>query len=179
MQCSACKNEQLEPQELEPGLIAAVCNSCRGTLVSLMNYRFWIDRYASSASVVRGSEEENVVESESARACPKCSRLMLKYQIGPHSNHKLDLCAACDEVWLDSGEWTLLKKLDLQGKLPKIFTDAWQRNIRKQKQEHALNERYENILGTEDFSKAREFRTWLYKHPKKDSIKQYLISHQD
>lgn len=179
MQCSACKNEQLEPQELEPGLIAAVCNSCKGTLVSLMNYRFWIDRYASAATVVHEVGEEQVVESESARACPKCSRLMLKYQIGLHSNNKLDLCAACDEVWLDSGEWTLLKKLDLQGKLPKIFTDAWQRNIRKQKQEHALNERYENILGAEDFSRAREFKAWLYQHPKKDAIKQYLISHQD
>lgn len=180
MYCSNCKNTQLEPQELEPGLIAAVCNSCCGTLVSLMNYRFWADRYASSTSVVANDiDEESVVESESARACPKCSRLMLKYQIGARSDNKLDLCGACDEVWLDSGEWALLKKLDLQGKLPKIFTDAWQRNIRKQKQEISLNERYEKLLGQEDFNRALVFKEWLLQHPQREAVKQYLISHQE
>lgn len=179
MHCSSCKNSQLEPQELEPGLVAASCPSCNGALVSLMNYRFWADRYASNSSVVESANNVDITESESVHSCPKCSRLMLKYQIGPYTNHKLDLCSACDEAWLDKGEWQLLKQLDLQGKLPKIFTDAWQRNIRKQRQEIALNERYEKLLGGESFSKVKEFRDWLLQQPNKDAIKQYLISHQE
>ena len=179
MQCSNCKNVPLEPQELELNLVVAGCPSCHGALVSLMNYRFWADRYAIAGVADDAGGDIDISESESVHSCPKCSRLMMKYQIGPQSNHKLDLCSACDEAWLDKGEWQLLKTLDLQGKLPKIFTDAWQRNIRKQKQEIALNERYEKWLGQEDFSKAREFKGWLLQHPQKDAIKQYLISHQE
>ncbi len=179
MHCSTCKNTQLEPQELEPGLIVASCPSCSGALVSLMNYRFWADRYATAGGVVESANDAQANESESVHSCPKCSRLMMKYQIGPQTQHKLDLCSACDEAWLDKGEWQLLKRLDLQGKLPKVFTDAWQRNVRKQRQEIALNERYEKLLGEESFSRVKEFRDWLLQQPNKDAIKQYLISHQE
>lgn len=179
MHCSTCKSTQLEPQELEPGLVAASCPSCNGALVSLMSYRFWADRYATVSVAEESANDTEIGESESVHSCPKCSRLMVKYQIGPQTHNKLDLCSACDEAWLDKGEWQLLKCLDLQGKLPKIFTDAWQRNIRKQRQEITLNERYEKLLGEESFSRVKEFRDWLLQQPNKDAIKQYLISHQE
>ncbi|WP_052417647.1 TFIIB-type zinc ribbon-containing protein [Cellvibrio mixtus] len=179
MHCSTCKNIPLEPQELEPGLIVASCPSCNGVLVSLMNYRFWADRYTTAGITVESANDDEANESESVHSCPKCSRLMVKYQIGSQTQHKLDLCRACDEAWLDKGEWQLLKRLDLQGKLPKVFTDAWQRNIRKQRQEAALNERYEKLLGEESFFRVKEFRNWLLQQPNKDAIKQYLISHQE
>jgi Zn-finger nucleic acid-binding protein len=138
-----------------------------------MNYRFWVDHSVSSAEATENVDVPD--ELPGVRSCPKCSRLMTKYQMGAASQHKLDLCGACDEAWLDKGEWQLLKQLDLQGKLPKIFTDAWQRNIRKQRQEAVLQERYENLLGEADFSKVNEFRLWLYQQPQKDAIKQFLV----
>ncbi len=177
MQCTQCKTQHLEPDELEPGLIAAVCPQCQGALLSLMNYRFWADRHTITTDVAANADE--IAEVESVHSCPKCSRLMTKYQIGASTSHKLDLCGACDEAWLDKGEWQLLKTLDLHGKLPKIFTDAWQRNIRKQRQEIALNERYEKLLGEESFTKAHEFKTWLYQQPNKDLIKQFLVISPD
>lgn len=174
MLCAHCPNARLEPRELSPGLVAAVCPGCEGSLLSLMNYRFWVDRYGSAAAPEQEDHTAEVAESESVNSCPKCRRLMTKYQIGQGTDHKLDLCAACDEAWLDKGEWQLLARLDLQGKLPKIFTDAWQRNIRKQRQEQALNERYEKLLGAEVFSKVSEFKKWLYNEQQCDAIKQYL-----
>lgn len=173
MHCVSCKNIHLEPKELEPGLIAAVCPNCSGTLVSLMNYRFWVDNMG--AAFVKPSVSVEVPdEVPGVRSCPKCTRLMTKYQMGAASEHKLDLCSSCDEAWLDQGEWQLLKQLDLHGKLPKIFTDAWQRNIRKVRQEQALQERYEKLLGIEDFAKLNEFKQWLYQHPQKEHIKQFI-----
>lgn len=177
MYCSSCKSTQLEPKELEPGLVAATCSSCHGALVPLMNYRFWLDSYADPSPPIDSANDIDITESESVHSCPKCSRLMMKYQIGPQTSRKLDLCAACDEAWLDKGEWQLLKQLDLHSKLPKIFTDAWQRNIRKQKQEIALNDRYEKLLSEDVFAKAKEFKVWLQQQANKDAIKQYLISH--
>lgn len=174
MHCVTCKNSTLEPKELEPGLIAASCLSCEGTLISLMNYRYWLDKFPTTASDRSVELNDTAPPFTSVRACPKCSRLMTRYQVGATTDHQLDLCASCDEAWLDKGEWQLLNRLDLQGKLPKIFTDAWQRNIRKAKQEAALHERYEKLIGSEDFAKASEFKRWVYQHPQRETIKQFL-----
>lgn len=40
MLCTQCKTTQMEPKELEQGLVVSACPSCHGTLVSLMNYRY-------------------------------------------------------------------------------------------------------------------------------------------
>lgn len=101
---------------------------------------------------------------------------MTKFQIGHQSNQKLDLCTGCDEAWLDKGEWQLLKQLDLYNKLPKIFTDAWQRNIRIKRKEIALDERHEKLLGKDNFLKVKEFKQWLHEQPNAELIKQYLIT---
>ena len=178
MDCPQCKGYQLEPKELEPGLVAGSCTKCQGALVSLMNYRFWADQQEPAETKV----EEAVIESEDnnkAQVCPKCTKLMTKFQIGTGSSNRLDLCTGCDEAWLDKGEWKLLKQLDLADKLPKIFTDAWQRNIRLERQEKIHKQRYEKLLGVEDFSRLDEFKQWLDLHPEKGQIKQYLITNLD
>jgi Zn-finger nucleic acid-binding protein len=179
MKCPQCKGYELEPKELEPGLIVGACSKCSGTLISLMNYRFWADQQ------VHGSEatsSEDVVEAEDnskAQVCPKCSKLMTKFQIGVDASNRLDMCNGCDEAWLDKGEWQLLKKFDLADKLPKIFTDAWQRNIRIERQEKLHKKRYQNLLGAEDFSTLDTFKRWLDQHPERETIKQYLITNMD
>jgi Zn-finger nucleic acid-binding protein len=179
MNCLCCKNIVLEPRELEQGLLVAGCPNCEGTLITLMNYRYWMDK--NGDATVRELHDASDISMDvpvvvaSARSCPKCSRLMTKYQIGATTDHQLDLCGSCDEAWLDKGEWQLLKALDLYGKLPKIFTDAWQRNIRKARQEASLQERYEKLIGVDDFAKAKEFKSWVYKHPHKEAIKQFLV----
>tara|TARA_R110001592_G_scaffold103298_2_gene291158 strand:- start:22288 stop:22824 length:537 start_codon:yes stop_codon:yes gene_type:complete len=178
MKCPQCKGYELEPKELEPGLIVGSCSKCNGTLVSLLNYRFWADQQKHDTT----ESSDEIVETEDnskAQVCPKCSKLMTKFQIGSEASNRLDLCTGCDEAWLDKGEWKLLKQLDLADKLPKIFTDAWQRNIRLQRQEKLHKQRYENLLGADDFSKLDNFKQWLDQHPDKAQIKQYLITNLD
>ncbi|TQV75990.1 hypothetical protein FKG94_15380 [Exilibacterium tricleocarpae] len=172
MNCPQCKGYRLAPRELEPGLIAAGCSKCEGVLISLLNYRYWADYKRFSGP--DGDEEIIAEDNEKAQLCPKCHRIMAKYRIGIEASNKIDLCANCDEAWLDSGEWSLLKRLDLQDKLPKIFTDAWQANIRKLRQTQQQKARYQNILG-DDFERVEEFKSWLEAHVEADKIKQYLL----
>jgi len=184
MNCPQCKGYQLEPKELEPGLVAGSCSKCQGALVSLMNYRFWADQQGSTEECADGGaiQETEVIEVEDnkkAKVCPKCAKLMTKFQIGGNSSNRLDLCTGCDETWLDSGEWKLLKQMYLADKLPKIFTDAWQRNIRLERQEKIHKSRYEKLLGEADFVKLDAFKQWLDQHPEKGQIKQYLITNLD
>lgn len=174
MDCPKCKGYTLEPTEIELGLIAGECEKCKGNLLPLMNYRFWIDQVGST-----GLEKEPLPvaeDNEQAIGCPKCSRLMSKFKIGTETTHRIDVCNGCDEAWLDQGEWRLLRHLDLHDKLPKIFTEAWQRNIRIKRQKDFIATKYTDLLGAEDFTKLVDFKQWLDAHEKKEQIKQYLIT---
>lgn len=174
MDCPQCKGYKLEPYELEVGLLACRCSKCEGALLPLMNYRFWADH---SADAVEVPDADTVTEDNTqAKQCPKCARLMTKFKVGFESENKIELCTGCDEAWLDSGEWKLLKALELHDKLPKIFTDAWQRNIRVRQQQESLKTSYQKRLGSEVFSKADEFKTWLDDQSGRSEILQYLTT---
>lgn len=181
MLCPQCKGYHLEPKQLENGLIAAGCIKCGGALLSLNNYRFWSDNQAKEAvDKVSVDPITDLAEGdEKAKSCPKCSRIMSKFKIGLKTANKLDLCTHCDEAWLDKGEWRLLKQLELHGQLPKIFTDSWQRELRKESMQNLVKKRYVDMMGESDFDKVQVFKDWLHQHPNKEEIKQYLIISYD
>lgn len=173
MKCPQCNGFELEPHEVEEGLVGAKCAQCSGALLSLLNYRYWCK--ATHVVEINNTHVHGVEDNHHALVCPKCSRLMIKYKIGPQHENRIDLCANCDEVWFDKNEWELLKDLGYHDDLPNIFTDAWQRDIRRQRQAQVQQERYEKLIGKEDFEKIKDFKTWLDANQHKESIKQYLL----
>ena len=175
MQCPRCKSGELVPSEVERGLVGAGCESCHGVLISLINYRFWLDHH-SPEDIRHDDSDVEVDESQQAKLCPKCSKLMVKYRIGLESTNRVELCSHCDEAWLDSGEWALLKRLDVLDHLPDIFTEAWQRNIRMKKQQAKWDEHFSNLIGEDDFSKVKAFKSWLDSHDKAADIKHFLLT---
>ncbi|MFT5611914.1 MAG: Zn-finger nucleic acid-binding protein [Arenicella sp.] len=54
--------------------------------------------------------------------CPVSGRLMTKYRISKDIDHRLDLSPTASVIWMDKGEWGLLKEKGLAGKLNQIFT---------------------------------------------------------
>lgn len=175
MKCPKCKTVKLQPTRLEEDLPVMGCPSCDGILVSLLYYRDWAERSTlpmDVETVELAIAEEN--DTKAAMTCPKCARLMTKYQITGGQANRLDVCSSCDEAWIDSGEWTLLKSLELAKDLPRIFTDSWQKKIRKQTTEKQRYERLESIVGPEDAQRAREFREWLDGKSNKSTIVHYI-----
>ncbi|GAA3924599.1 hypothetical protein [Litoribacillus peritrichatus] len=178
MRCPQCHGHDLEPKQLENGLIAAGCQKCEGAMLSLINYRFWSENHQEiteekvNVDVMEQADEQH----EKAQVCPKCSRLMTKFRIDLSTAQQLDLCTHCDEAWLDKGEWRLLKQLELHGQLPKIFTDAWQRKLRIQRMQNVVKQRYIAMIGEDRFQQVDDFKQWLDQQPEKDEIKQYLIT---
>ncbi len=180
MKCPACHGSDLEPKQLEQGLVAASCTQCEGALLSLINYRFWAEHAGQDVSD-DGSEESATPEvvEEKALVCPKCARLMTKFKIGLMTDRQLDLCSHCDEAWLDHGEWRILKQLELHGQLPKIFTESWQRGIRKERMYNLVKQRYIDMIGEDDFERVETFKQWLDQHESKEDIKQFLVTSYD
>ena len=171
MHCPHCKTEDLKATKLEDGLPAYGCSRCEGALVSLLYYRDWVERTGGKEPP---EESQGAAPAVEARDSLKCKRLMSKFNISGCSSNRVDLCGSCDEAWLDGGEWELLKALQLNNSLPSVFTDAWQRKVRKQRSDAKRQERFTRILGETDVSRAEEVRQWLVNHPKRQELLFYL-----
>ncbi|WAJ37567.1 zf-TFIIB domain-containing protein [Pseudomonas sp. GOM7] len=174
MHCPACRTTRLQPAKLEDGLLGHGCPQCAGTLVSLLHYRDWAERQPEQENPSALTAEEVVSETSHALSCPKCAKLMSKFQISGTRANRLDLCGSCDEAWLDSGEWQLLKALELSQRMPAIFTEAWQRQVRQQASEQARRERFSRIAGEEAIARADDIRAWLKDHPQRRELLFYI-----
>ncbi len=179
MHCPNCKDIDLSPVEVEKGLIGAGCAKCSGVLLSLIQYRYWADHFHPEESDTKPSGTVAVEDSKGAKFCPKCSKIMTKYRVDYETENRIELCSHCDEAWLDSGEWQLLKTLDVAQHLPEVFTNAWQKKIRAERQHAHWKKHYSETLGKDTFQKVDEFKQWLDSQPKASEIKHYLTTNFD
>lgn len=179
MKCPLCKSTDLGPVEIERGLIGAGCSQCRGVLLSLIQYRYWVDHFHPDITSDESSDSAIAEDTAGAKICPKCGKLMTKYKIDAGASNRIELCGHCDEAWLDAGEWQLLKKLDVADHLPEVFTDSWQKKIRAERQRAHWQKHNKELLGDEAFAKVDEFKQWLDKQANSSEIKHYLTTNFD
>src|SRR4030095_9942753 len=104
MKCPRCKVSALEPTMIEQYLPAMGCNTCHGSLVSLLYYRHWAETQNVPSERPPLPSAVETVDTTKAIMCPKCSRLMTKYKLTGGVKNRVDVCATCDEAWLDGGE---------------------------------------------------------------------------
>jgi Zn-finger nucleic acid-binding protein len=153
------------------------CDTCHGSLVSLLYYRHWAETQKlatppESAAPTAGPVATS--DSTSALVCPKCVRVMAKFKLTGTVANRVDVCATCDEAWLDGGEWELLEALQLSHELPAILTDAWQRRIRREQSEGTRREILVRLIGEAGTSRVEEFKDWLARNAHKSHVLAYL-----
>jgi len=175
MKCPHCKTAALQPTMIEEYLPAMGCSTCHGSLVSLLYYRHWAETRKAPA----GESDESVsaretTDTTTAITCPKCARVMAKYKITGRVSNRLDVCSMCDEAWLDGGEWELLEALQLSLRMPAIFTDGWQRRIRRELTDETRRSILARMIGEDGTRRVEEFKTWLGTSGHKSSILTYL-----
>ena len=105
MHCPACKTVPFLPVKLDGSLPALGCPDCDGAFVSLLYYRDWAERTgrgaAGDASPAAREVAVRANDTAKALACPKCSRIMTKFRIAGGVTNRIDLCATCDEAFLE------------------------------------------------------------------------------
>jgi len=99
---------------------------------------------------------------------------MQKYKLTGTVANRVDVCATCDEAWLDGGEWELLEALQLSHELPAILTDSWQRRIRREQSEGTRRAILVRMIGEDGTSRVEAFREWLGRNQHKSHVLAYL-----
>ncbi len=176
MRCPHCRTSDLKPTMIDEYLPAMGCDTCHGCLLSLLYYRHWAETQKSPAIETerKAGAALETTDTIAAIACPKCSRVMAKYKLSGGISNRLDVCSTCDEAWLDGGEWELLEALHLSHKIPTIFTDAWQRRIRREVTEETRRGILTRMIGADGTARVEQFRAWLAKNEHRSYIMTYL-----
>ena len=177
MKCPRCKTPDLKPTLIEEYLPAMSCETCHGSLVSLLYYRHWAETQKLAAASDAAEVSPGPVATSDAPGaviCPKCARVMAKYKLTGTVANRVDVCSTCDEAWLDSGEWELLEALQLSHELPAILTDSWQRRIRREQSEGTRRSILVRLIGEDGTSRVEEFQRWLGKNQHKSHVLAYL-----
>jgi Zn-finger nucleic acid-binding protein len=99
---------------------------------------------------------------------------MTRYRMTGEMHNAVDVCASCDEAWLDGGEWALLKVLQLANKMPLIFTEAWQRKVRKDMTDSKRRSILAKSIGDDAVARVDAFKAWLETINHKSDVLLYL-----
>jgi Zn-finger nucleic acid-binding protein len=175
MRCTSCKQGDLQASFIDQQFRAHTCNYCGGNWILVEDYVTWKERNPQF-SFADVTITDDVADSRLALLCPVTGVIMRKLRISKESSHRLDYSAAVGGVWLDQGEWELLKSAGLAGSLNAILTEQWQNRIREQKAEETFTQLYLSKFGEDDYHKIKALREWLNTHPKKSDLRSYLLA---
>lgn len=164
MKCPTCKSTRLEPRELEPGLNSHSCPQCSGSFVVFEHYLDW----QSTSPTIAAAETPPIPQTEDPgpRLCPYCGRFMTRFRIALDLPFQLDRCGGCAGMWLESGEWAILRGRGVLTKLNTVFADSYQLQLRQEDARRQQEERYRTLLGDDALQRVQEFKRWGKAHPK-------------
>ena len=175
MKCTSCRQGVLKSAYLDDLFPCYTCNHCGGNWIYLRDYLRWLEKNEDVANETPDTEIV-INETKGVMACPKTGKLMLKYRISKDQDYMLDLSPDINGIWMDKGEWELLKKAGLARHLNAIFTEPWQRKIRQGKSKDTLEAMYIKEFGANDYQKLKEIREWIYRKANKAEFLAYLLA---
>lgn len=174
MKCTSCKQGELLPSFIEGQFRAHTCSSCEGNWIFIEDYVYWKERnpqFTFDPEITVAAED-----SKQALLCPVTGTIMRKLRLNTSMEHRIDYSASVGGVWLDKGEWELLKEEGLAGSLNAVLTSQWQRNIRINSTKDNFSEIYKDKFGADAYNQVKELREWLYQQPNKADLRAYLLA---
>ena len=122
MKCTNCENGQLEPGFIEGQFQAHTCSDCDGNWILIENFVSWKKRHPDHQFAQNVACSFDASETKKALLCPATGSIMRKFRISANSTHRVDYSHTVGGIWLDKGEWDLLKAEGLAGSLNAIVT---------------------------------------------------------
>ncbi len=174
MNCPICKSNTVST-EVETGLDVEICEE-HGMWIPALSYWKWIaTQNISYPPVINDGEfESGEMDTKSGKICNDCGQLLRRFAVGHGVSFHVDQCPNCTSIWLDAGEWEMLKKKNLHSAIHFMFSAPWQNKVRKIKEKEQYESLYRNKLGDEFFEEVQSFKKRILSHDDYSLIMTYL-----
>jgi Zn-finger nucleic acid-binding protein len=177
LNCTSCRSGVLETTLLDGLFKARTCSNCGGHWILVEDFVDWKKQNLDHAFIQETDwSEDQSIDTTNALLCPVTGVIMRKIKITTNTNHRIDYSHTVGGIWLDKGEWELLKSEEIAGQLNSIVTKEWQNKLRTENTTHNFADFYEQKFGQEEYEKLKEIRAWLDTHPKRADLKAYLMA---
>lgn len=176
MLCPVCQNYSLKQHEIESGLSSSSCSNCGGQWIASYQYWKWRDATGKSLPETPASEgmKAPVKNSTNAKLCPECGHFLRRFPVGHGIEFALDRCGNCGGTWFDANEWETLKSCNLHDDVHKIFSEIWQKQVRDEAHQAAMEAFYRQKFGEDGYQKAQETKVWILSHPHQAELRAFL-----
>lgn len=174
MNCPVCKAAALQPGYLEPQLSAHLCASCGGAWIHASDYHKWLEQQGPEQAPSSADVSYAVADTRSAKLCPACGHILIRYKVAEDLAFGLDHCGNCNGFWLDRMEWEHLRQHQLHGQVHRVFTAPWQRQLRQREHAAAVERMLQERLGDVDYAELKRVKAWLDRNPNRPMLLAYL-----
>lgn len=176
MKCPSCDGGRLVPNFIDDNLRSRECDLCGGDWLLIEDFVSWKEMHPEHKFSDDLTVEDIPQDTGRALFCPVTGGIMSEMRISTTTPHRIDYSAAVGGVWLDKGEWEMLKRDGIAGALNEIVTQAWQRQIKLDTANKNFAAIYADKFGEETYDRAKEVREWLHRHPQKAELRAYLMA---
>ena len=122
MVCPKCSNP-METVEYGTDIKVMRCTACCGLYCEQQTLHQLRDEWLSDTVLDTGSAAMGAKHNEMLDiTCPGCSATMDRVQDDGQTHITLDICPACDGVFLDAGELTDIKSVTLMDHIRRLLT---------------------------------------------------------
>ena len=168
MNCPVCKTTPLQSMTLEQQLKASSCSDCQGQWIGAVDYWQWLERHGETLPEKEpDSIPLEVADSQKAKLCPECRRIMLRYKVGHGLTFTLDQCSSCNGIWFDANEWDALRQRNLHDEVHLVFSAPWQAQVRREESRQVLAKLYTEWF-QHDYDKIKTIKEWIEQHPQQE-----------
>lgn len=179
MQSPLGSHKGLERVELDPGLIAYRCPETGGHWISLENYQRWHTTHPPAEVTHEIVHVEATISpfDDDPKCCPESGSVMSRFRVGHGLPFRIDR-SRTGGIWLDGGEWEVLKSCGLHSSIHRVSTTPWQQVVRQQEMEATMHTQLIERLGEDLLQRLTSLRRELAGHPQRDAALAFLQAGQ-
>jgi Zn-finger nucleic acid-binding protein len=183
VQCPKHKTVELKSVRISGELAAEECSTCEGVWISSNTYEQWQTQQPvplhKSGFINFAIDFEPSSFDAKAGLCPECGSYLARARVNLRKPFYVERCSSCSGIWCDRGEWDILEKLELNAKIPQLFSSKWQAQMRELHQVQSERQSVIDKLGIELANRLFEFSDILEKHEHGSFAAAYIMRRFD